>query len=76
MYLDSESIFINLNFDTSTSPIRYINLKIASLSREVDDFDDFGAINFHRSQIQGIFIYVMTSRTYDEKTGLIYAKQK
>ena len=75
MYLDSESLFINLDFDTSTSPIRYINLKIVSLSREVD-FDDFGANNFHRSQIQGIFIYVMTSGTYDEKTGLIYAKQK
>ena len=64
MYLDSENIFINLDFDTSTSQIRYKLLERyqfedrASFSRETD-FDDFGVINFYRSQMQGIFIYVI-----------------
>ena len=31
-----------------------------SFSTEAD-FDDFGVINFYRSQMQGIFIYVNTS---------------
>ena len=46
-----------------------------SFSREAD-FDDFGVINFYRSQLQGIFIYVITSWNYDERIWLICAKQK
>ena len=61
-----KSIFINLDFDTSTSQIRCKLLEIyrlkdrVSFSREAD-FGDFGVINFYKSQMQGIFIYVITS---------------
>ena len=51
MYLDSESIFINLDYDTSTSQIQQKLLEIhqlkdrVSFSREAD-FCDFGVDQF------------------------------
>ena len=51
-----KSIFINLDFDTSASQVRYKLLEIYQLKDEVSfsreaDFGVFGVINFYRSQM-------------------------
>ena len=64
MYLDSESLFINLDFDISNSQMREELSEIyqlkdrISFSREAD-IGDFWVINFYRSQMY-LREYIMT----------------